>query len=711
MDQDAKASIGVGGDQTVEMIRLEAQPLRLSRIDGTRRYLCDFVVAGRVRYRSGGDSNWIITPEALQGAVDKFNGVAVFVNHPGFLDMGRNVRDLAGVTEDDARFESDRLRGTIRLYQDSDAGALCAALFDQILEDRDLGQTTPDVGLSAVFWHKAEYEDDDKLTIEFTHVESVDVVFGPGAKGAVRAALQAVNSTGAKPQGGYIMSEENTTAQTPVGGGDGAPPAAPAPPVAAPTAQPLQHPQAVQPGIALQHPQVPSLSLEGLSPDQMASLQRTQQRSQALLISQCQNYLDAQLQFLSGQLPQASIQHLRRQFHGRVFGPEELEAAVSDQRSLMAELTQGGVVRGMGVTEGSMLNELDQITLAFEKLMGLDVKEPVRPLTGIKELYLMLTGDRYMRGMFNPEYAMLSYTTSSTMAEVTRNVLNKVMMNQWTALGEAGYRWWERIVHEEDFPTLQDISWVCTDGFGDLSTVTEGSAFAEISWDDDRETASFVKKGGFVGLTLEMIDKDDIGAWKAVPRGLAVAGIRTLSAAVSAIFTDNDGTGPQLNDSNYLFDATNHSNLITHFLDADNWDIAVQTMFEQAEAGSSKTLALRPKYLLVPVELEKRGRQVLGSNVEPVSGVFYENVRKTAMDNVITVPEWTDEDNWAAVADPVIAPGIGIGYRFGRVPELFTVTDPRMGLMFTNDVLPIKVRFFYAVGVINYRALLKSNVA
>jgi hypothetical protein len=678
MEKDTDLNIGVGGDQTVEMIRLEAQPLRLSRIDGaTRRYLCDLVVAGRVRHRSGGDSNWIITPEALQGAVDKFNGVAVFVDHPGFLDSGRKVRDLAGVTEEDARFEVDRLRGTIRFYQDSEAGALCVALFDQILEDRDLGQPVPDVGLSAVFWHKAEYEDDDKLTTDFTHVESVDVVFGPGAGGAVRAALQAVNSTGAKPQGGNDMSEENTTAQTPVGGGDGAPPAAPAPPVAAPTPQPA-----------------PTLSFDGLSPDQMAALQRTHQQSQQLLVDQCGAYLSAQLQLLSGQLPPASIQHLQREFGGRVFGAGELEQAVDTQRRLVADLAQAGTIRGMGVTEGSMLNELDQVTLAFEKLMGLDVKEQVRPLTGI-----------------NPEYAQLSYTTSSTMAEVCRNVLNKVMMNQWTALGEAGYRWWERIVHEEDFPTLQDISWVCTDGFGDLSTVTEGSAFAEISWDDDRESASFIKKGGFVGLTLEMIDKDDIGAWKAVPRGLAVAGIRTLSAAVSAIFTDNSGVGPSLNDSNYLFDATNHSNLITHFLDADNWDIAVQSMFEQSEAGSSKTLALRPKYLLVPIELEKRGRQVLGSDVEPVSGVFYDNVRKQAVDNVITVPEWTDEDNWAAVADPVIAPGIGIGYRFGRVPELFTVTDPRMGLMFTNDVLPIKVRFFYAVGVINYRALLKSNVA
>ena len=51
-----------------------------------------------------------------------------------------------------------------------------------------------------------------------------------------------------------------------------------------------------------------------------------------------------------------------------------------------------------------------------------------------------------------------------------------------------------------------------------------------------------------------------------------------------------------------------------------------------------------------------------------------------------------------------------IGYRFGRVPELFIADDDLMGSMFTNDEMRIKVRFVYAVGVGNYRALHKNNV-
>ena len=55
----------------------------------------------------------------------------------------------------------------------------------------------------------------------------------------------------------------------------------------------------------------------------------------------------------------------------------------------------------------------------------------------------------------------------------------------------------------------------------------------ELSWDDATETASFVKKGGYLGMTLEAIDKDDTGRLRAAPRALAQAAWLTLAKAVS----------------------------------------------------------------------------------------------------------------------------------------------------------------------------------
>ena len=43
-----------------------------------------------------------------------------------------------------------------------------------------------------------------------------------------------------------------------------------------------------------------------------------------------------------------------------------------------------------------------------------------------------------------------------------------------------------------------------------------------------------------------------------------------------------------------------------------------------------------------------------------------------ARQRVIVVDLWTDTNNWAAVADPRLYPTIGMGYRYGRTPEMFS---------------------------------------
>ncbi len=78
-------------------------------------------------------------------------------------------------------------------------------------------------------------------------------------------------------------------------------------------------------------------------------------------------------------------------------------------------------------------------------------------------------------------------------------------------------------------------------------------------------------------------------------------------------------------------------------------------------------------------------------------------------DRVIIIDLWTDVNNWAAVADPRLYASIGLG-RYGETPEI-SVASPDSGLMFTNDVMPIKVRWFYAAGVMDHRGLYKANVA
>jgi len=292
------------------------------------------------------------------------------------------------------------------------------------------------------------------------------------------------------------------------------------------------------------------------------------------------------------------------------------------------------------------------------------------------------------------------------MSQVVASALNKILLSQYAARP----RWWAPIAHEEDLPTLNDVRWITVGGFSGLDAVAEGDPYVEKTWDDHVETSPFTKRGNYIGLTLEMIDRDDVAAVRAIPRNLAHAAWRTLSAQVAALFTDNAGTGPTLSDGVPLFDAL-HGNLGSTALAANSWQATVAAMFKQAEFHSGERLGLRPRYCLVPIDLEKAALEIFTSEIVPEDNAAYRNVLQRSADSVLVVPQWTDATDWAAVADPAELEGLCIGYRFGRAPELFVADSDLTGGMFTNDELRIKVRFVFAVGIGDYRALYKHNVA
>ena len=97
--------------------------------------------------------------------------------------------------------------------------------------------------------------------------------------------------------------------------------------------------------------------------------------------------------------------------------------------------------------------------------------------------------------------------------------------------------------------------------------------------------------------------------------------------------------------------------------------------------------------------------------MENAANITSENQQQGQPGDVITVPEWTDATDWAAVCDPAVAPAIIIGERFGIAPEIFIAGDNLSPAVFTNDESRLKVRHFLSVFVVDYRPLHKSNVA
>lgn len=642
-------------------------PYTLLSSTGRREFKCRFVRAGQVRGPANRESNLVIEASALEMAVSKglFDGRAVFIDHAGFFEHP-SVKNLAGVTFGSSwNAQEKAVEGTISFY---DSAPQIPHLLDQLLGDPQ----PPDIGLSIVFYPLFAPRDNDsdpRRIIEVLHVESVDLVFEPAADGRILQALSSLNQQPNPTGESFRMTE------------------------------PLETPINNQPP----------------SPE-----------------DQLQMWLPAMASIAAGQiiansgLPGASQDRLRsRQFAT----PADVTTAIEEERRYLAALAASNVVqiggqapRGANVQVG--LDGIERLTLALESLMaGSLPPSGVAPLSGIREAYILLSGDYEMTGLFHSDRIQFANVNSATMANIVANVLNKVLVNQFQEYP----RWWEKIVTIQDFSTLQAVKWITLGGVGELPTVAEGAAYTELTWDDLAESSTFVKKGGYLGITLEAIDKDDTRKLQAAPRALAQAAWLTLGKSISAIFTDNSGVGPTMSDSVALFDAS-HSNLGTTALSITEWAAVRTAMRKQTELNSSERLGglIVPKYLLVPPDLEITALKVMASefdysyavsnapaapaNVLTEGNTFNERLN-LARDRVIVVDLWTDTNNWAAVADPRLYPSIGLGFRYGRTPEVFSVASPTAGLMFSNDTLPVKVRFFFAVGPTDYRGLYKENVA
>ncbi len=664
---------------TVTPERFTVSGLTLASTGRKRQYSARFVRAGRVRAAGNRASNIEVTENALISAFNKglFDGKAVFIDHAGWFEHP-SVRNLAGVTSESTWDPVDKaITGTISLYSQA---APIAQLLDEILADH---QEAPDVGLSIVFWPVWQQAEGEKLKkiIDIRHVESVDIVFEPAADGRILEALSAAAQAITNPHdvkhrtGGNIMPEQlNTENQSAAS----------------------QQPPAGDPN---------ALVNEWLTTMATAS---------------------AGVMIANSGLPAATRERLNQ----RIFStPEEVQSAIEQERAYLAALQENSVIQIGGTPPRSPqisggMTGFEEISLAFTALLeGKNPPPGVRPLSGIRELYLHLSGDYEMNGLFHGDRISFANVTSSTMANMCADALNKIVANEFQVYP----RWWEKVIIQEDFQSLQSVKWVTLGGVGELPTVAEGAAYTELTWDDMKETGTFVKKGGYLGLTLEAIDKDDTRRLRAAPRALAQAAWLTLSKAISAVFTDSSGVGPTMSDGDALFHA-NHANLGTTALTPTEYAVVRTAMRKQTELNSAERLGAltAPKYIMVPPDLEITALKVLASQFEytyalsnapaapdNVLGEGSDQVERLAFarDRVIVVDLWTDTNNWAAICDPMLWPTIGVGFRYGRTPEVFSVASPTAGLMFTNDTLPVKVRYFFAVAPIDYRGMYKENVA
>lgn len=626
----------------------------------------------------------------LAASLAAWEGAHCFIDHDRAA-LNRSVRDLAGIFHS-VRWD-ETLGAVVGLLRPSGPGAgLVRSLGHEMLAEDVIPK--PKVGFSADVMIQAV----GGVVRSIGKVLSVDLVFNPARGGAYIRALNSVDAA-------YSREEDVGMAEVTI------------PVVAAGAAGGTSVVAQLQADLK---------AIKDLTDYQTerAQLAAEVDAARALRMQGCQYLLDSGL--MASKLPGPMAEHVRAQFAGKVFEPTELTAAIDGARKLVSSLTGGAVVAGVGQIRGMYSSE-DALQAAVDDLLGAPreaqhVNLSVHKLRGIRDMYHMMTGDYDYHGGYYGDRVQLA--TTSDFTGLVKNALNKMVVENWRLLGRAGYDWWERVTLQEHFDTLNGITGTLVGTVGTLPVVAEGGEYTELVIGDSPETASFVKYGGYIPLTLELIDRDDTRKLRAYPRELANAALRRISGLVAAVFTDNTAVGPTMADTGALFNNTavttagGHANLLTTALAAAEWEVVSTAVYNQKMLiknatgyyGTGAKQAINPKFCLVPRALQLTARKILYPSLENASNIYSENLQMGQPGDVVTVPEWTDATDWAAVCDPAVAPAIYVGERFGLKPEIFIAGDEQSPAVFSNDEHRMKVRHFVAVWVNDFRPLHKSNV-
>ncbi len=652
---------------------------------------------------AGNGNGWEFPPDVLEASTSLWEGAHCFIDHAWF---SRSVRDLAGhVVNPTWDADTQGIKATLKAM--GPGGKLLTDFGREVLAE----DQPPRVGFSADVLFTAN----GKKVKEILRVISLDLVYDPARGGAFLRARNSQERPQDAPgvcQNHEVLAQNNFNTEGVI--------AMPKPEEnKKPEEQPAEEPVLAK----LQADQEAMRTLLN-EQERQTKLDQALKQAEETRVQMCSYLLESGLS--ASKLPAPIQDRIRKQFKDKIFEASELQEVIQDSRQMLSDLTAQSAVSGPGRIS-AMYNEGDKLQAAVDDLFGAPREEGAQALntarlSGIRELYLMLTGDQDMHGGYHPDRVQLATTADFT--GLVKNALNKIVVNTWDQLGRAGYDWWKHVTVQEHFGTLQSITGTLVGTVGALPEVSEGAEYTELVVGDSPETASFTKYGGYIPLTLELIDRDETRKLKAYARELGSAGLRKISSLVSAIFTANAGVGPTMADTGALFNATTvtsaggHANLLTAALAINTWDLACAAVYNQPMLiknaatyyGTGPKMAINPKFCLVPRALQNTAWQLLNGTFVREATYVYDNVLKGSA-VPITVPEWTDANNWAAVCDPVIAPAIYVGERFGIMPEIFVAGNELSPAVFTNDEHRLKVRHFLAVWVNDFRPLHKSNVA
>lgn len=461
---------------------------------------------------------------------------------------------------------------------------------------------------------------------------------------------------------------------------------------------------------------------------------RLSERERKLALRESQDNLAVAMR--NAKLPPGVIEIAVGESEGVILDDDGVKAVIERYKQVVAE-GHDEMVRRLPPTQRAMFNvspldrqinpverALNALDMFFGNEVAEDIKDVTPRITSFKQFYGQMTGDWEVNGQYNLAEAALGDWIGMSIAEaiptqakfvggstVTMGNLFGISQNR-RLLGvyRGQTRWWEPIAVQGPLSNFKEQDRIRTNNYGPLTNRPVGTEeYTELTWGETVEKYTPSGWGNIVSVNRRAIINDDLNGIRRQPVLLARAATVTINEYIAGLFTANAGAGVTMADTNPAFHASRnnvdvlpltYANLITargtHMLIADN-------------AGNKLLNQLR--YLIVPVQLSDPAWIMINSDGVPGSNNNDPNLfanRERGIWGIVTVPNFTDANNWYASVDPEesgMVP-IEVGFINGNSePELFIQDGPTEGMVFTNDGIYYKVRFEFGADIIDAIAM------
>lgn len=291
----------------------------------------------------------------------------------------------------------------------------------------------------------------------------------------------------------------------------------------------------------------------------------------------------------------------------------------------------------------------------------------------------------------------------SDFGNILLDIAGKSVLLGWEESDET-FQKWTRKGRLSDFKTVARVG---LGEFPSLREVRPGAEYKHITLGDRGERIQLATYGELFGINRQAIINDDLSLLSDIPYKMGQAARATIGDLVYAILT----SPPKLSDDKLLFDASRKnlgtgagSALSVEALSAGKTAMALQKV--DVKGGKPRTLNIRPAYVLTPIALEDKARQIITSESMPgtTSNAGIANpIRNFA--EVIGEPRLDDasSDAWYLAAKQG-SDTIEVAYLDGIETPYVEQTEG-----FTSDGVMTKVRIDAGVAPLDYRGLYKSN--